>query len=250
MPRAGRIFEEGRIYHVYNRVGVEQFGVKVTELADILGKSRDGESCWMRWSVERRPHHGGQSSIAVLDTCQNVLCEGGGVVNGGHEDGREGRGRAAKKRAAQAIEALAVRMVETSDAVCRHLPLSDELRDELRFTRSIKARAARKRQIKRLAGLLRQDEETTAAIQAALDAVGRANRAERDAFQRIERLRDALCDPDEFAGAIERAVAEFPGLDRQTIKRLARNVHQTGDKRAFREIFRRLRALAEVADDV
>jgi ribosome-associated protein len=171
-------------------------------------------------------------------------------VGGGHDDRREGRGRAAKKRAAQAVEALAVRMVETGDAVCRRLPLSDELRDELRFARSIKARSARKREIKHLAALLRQDEEATSAIQAALDAVGRADRAERDAFQRIERLRDALCDPDEFAEAIERAVAELPGLDRDAITGLAASVHKTGDKRSFREIFRRLRALEEAADDV
>jgi ribosome-associated protein len=176
--------------------------------------------------------------------------KGDDSVDGGHDDGREGRGRSAKKRAAQAVEALAIRMIETSDGTCRRLPLTDELRDELRFARSIKARSARKRQIKHLAGLLRQDEEATAAIQAVLDAVGRAGRAEREAFQRIEELRDALCDPDEFAEAIERAVAEFPGLDRQTITRLARSVHHTGDKRAFREIFRRLRTLAEAADDV
>jgi len=35
-------------------VGVERFGVKVTELADVLGKSCDGVSCWMRRGVERR----------------------------------------------------------------------------------------------------------------------------------------------------------------------------------------------------
>ncbi len=175
---------------------------------------------------------------------------GDAVVDGGHDDTREGRGRSAKKRAAQAIEALAARMVETSDAICKRLPLTDELRDELQFARSIKARAARKRQIKRLAGLLRQDEEATAAIQAALDTVGRANRTERDAFQRIERLRDALCDPDEFTEAIEEAVAELPGLDRKAVTRLARSVQQTGDKRASREIFRRLRALTEASPEV
>ena len=35
-------------------VGIERFGVKVTELADVLGKSRDGVSCWRRRGVERR----------------------------------------------------------------------------------------------------------------------------------------------------------------------------------------------------
>ena len=35
-------------------VGIERFGVKVAELADVLGKSRDGVSCWMRRGVKRR----------------------------------------------------------------------------------------------------------------------------------------------------------------------------------------------------
>ena len=160
-------------------------------------------------------------------------------------DKREGRGRGARTRAAQAVEALAVRMVESSDALCKRLPLPDQLRESLIQARSIKARSARKRQIKHLAGLLRRDEESAMAVQAALDAVGRSNRAERDAFRRIEELRDALCDPDRFREAIERAAEELPGFERPAFTRLARRVHQTGDKRASREIFRRLRALTD-----
>lgn len=168
----------------------------------------------------------------------------------GRYDEPEGRGRSAKKRAAQAVEALAVRMVEAGDAVCKRLPLTDEVREDLQRTRGIKARGARKRQIKHLAGLLRQDPELVTAIQAALDAVGRTTRSERDAFQRIEQMRDALCDPDSFAAALERAAGEIPGLDRQTITNLAKKVHLTGDKRAFREIFRRLRVLAEASAEL
>ncbi len=166
---------------------------------------------------------------------------------GSRNDGRDGRGRSEKKRAARAVEALAVRMVEAGDAICDRLPLTDDLREELRRARRIKAHVARKRQIKHLAGLLRQDQESTTAIQVALDAVGRTSRAERDAFQRIERMRDALCDPDGFAEALEQASGELPGLDRQRFTRLAKSVHRTGDKRAFREIFRRLRALMDAS---
>jgi len=165
----------------------------------------------------------------------------------GPDDEREGRGRSEKRREAQAIEVLAVRMVESSDAICKRLPLTDELREDLRKIRKIKARGALKRQIKHLAGLLRRDQESVTAIQAALGAAGRTNRAERDAFRRIEQLRDALCDPDGFAEALERAADELAGLDRQTFTRLAKSVHKTGDKRASREIFRRLRTLTEAS---
>jgi hypothetical protein len=43
-----------RIRELIGLVGVERFGVKVTELADVLGKSRDGVSLWMRRGVTRR----------------------------------------------------------------------------------------------------------------------------------------------------------------------------------------------------
>ena len=168
------------------------------------------------------------------------------MVEDRHEE-REGRGRSEKKRAAQAVEALAVRLVEASEALCKSLDLPDKLRDSLDQARRITARSARKRQLKHLAGLLRRDEESAVAVQAALDAVGRSTRAERDYFHHIEELRDGLCDPDRFAEAIERAAGELPGLDRQAFTRLAQRVHRTGDKRASREIFRRLRALTEAS---
>jgi ribosome-associated protein len=170
------------------------------------------------------------------------------VVKEPHEE-REGRGRGAKKRAAQAVEALAVRMIESSEATCKRLPLPDELRVGLNQARSITARGARKRQLKYLAGLLRRDEVSAVAVQAALDGVGRSNRAEQDLFHHIEELRDALCDPDRFTEAIECTAEELPGLDRRVFTRLARRVHRTGDKRASREIFRRLRALTEARSE-
>jgi hypothetical protein len=41
----------------------------------------------------------------------------------------------------------------------------------------------------------------------------------------------------------------LPGLDRRVFTRLAQKVHRTGDKRASREIFRRLRALTEACSE-
>ena len=170
------------------------------------------------------------------------------VVEDPHYE-REGRGRSEKKRAAQAIGALASQMIEASEAVCKRLPLSEDIRDVLDLARRSTARGARKRELKHLAGLLRRDEETVDAVRTALNDVGRSSRADRDLFHRIEDLRDALCDPDRFAEALETAAAEVPGLDRQAISRLARRVHENGDKRSFREIFRRLRVLVEASSE-
>lgn len=162
---------------------------------------------------------------------------------------RNGISRSAKKREAQAVEALATRMVESSEGLAKRLPLPEEIRQELETARRIKSRSARKRELKHLASLLRRDEEAIQAVRAALDSVGQVNRAERDRFHRIESLRDALCDPDRFSESIEVAAAEVPGFDCQTFTGLARRVHENGDKRAFREIFRRLRMLLEASSE-
>jgi len=50
----GRNLEVVRIRELIGMVGVERFGVKVTELADVLGKLRDGVSLWVRRGVARR----------------------------------------------------------------------------------------------------------------------------------------------------------------------------------------------------
>ncbi len=50
----GRDPEIVTIRDLVGLVGIERFGVKVTELADALGKSRDGVSLWMRRGVVRR----------------------------------------------------------------------------------------------------------------------------------------------------------------------------------------------------
>ena len=50
----GRSSEIVKMRELIGTVGIERFGVKVAELADVLGKSRDGVSCWMRRGVRRR----------------------------------------------------------------------------------------------------------------------------------------------------------------------------------------------------
>ncbi len=163
------------------------------------------------------------------------------------EEERQGRGRTAKKLVAQTFDVLAAQMVETGAGVCQRLPLPDALRAELDLARRITTHGALKRQIKRLAGLLRHDEETAAAVRSVLDGVNRQSRAERDHFHRLEELRDGLCDPERFAAALEQVASELPALDRPALTRLARSVHATANKRDAREIFRRLRAASEGA---
>jgi len=157
----------------------------------------------------------------------------------------EGRGRSAKKRAAKEVEALAVRLVELRPSEIAKLPLSAPLAAELRLARSTEGHSSRKRQIKHLAGLLRHADEERAAIETVLAGCEVQEAYDRQAFHRLEELRDRLCDPAGSAAALAEVTQTWPEIDGEKLAALARSVHASGDKRAAREIFRRLRKVSE-----
>jgi ribosome-associated protein len=166
------------------------------------------------------------------------------------EEGRSlGRGRSAKKREAKAIEELAQRLTEITSAELGKLPKSPELSKEIEVARNTRGNSSRKRQIKHLAGMLRGHEEQRLAIEAALDGQSVMQRQESLAFHHLEELRDRLCAPDTFPAALTEARSLYPHLDDGKITRLASSVHEHNDKKAAREIFRRLRKAAEATDD-
>jgi ribosome-associated protein len=152
-----------------------------------------------------------------------------------------GPSRSAKKRAAHQIEELAFELAEMAEAEWRKLPASPELREEILQARETRGHGARKRQIKHLAGVLRRDEEETAALRDFLDGHHALQLAEKKTFHTLEELRDRLCDPVLFDAALQEVGRSCPGVDAAEIARLARLVQASEDRRAFREIFRRLR---------
>ncbi len=161
------------------------------------------------------------------------------------EKQEEGRGRSAQKRAAKAVEELAQRLVDLSDSAASSLPLSPEMAKELHLARNTRGHGSRKRQIKHLAGALRHNEEERAQIESALDGVDQVQRQEVTAFHQLEELRDRLCSPTDFDSALQEARDLYPQLDANKLAGLARSVHASSDKKAYREIFRRLRKAAE-----
>lgn len=152
-----------------------------------------------------------------------------------------GPSRSAKKRAAQQVELLAHELAEMAEADWRKLPASPELRDEIRQARETHGHGARKRQIKHLAGVLRRDEEKTAALRDFLDGHHARQLAEKKTFHTLEELRDRLCDPALYEAALQEVERSCPGADSAEIARLARVAQGSDDRRAYREIFRRLR---------
>ena len=165
-----------------------------------------------------------------------------------NNDEIEGRGRSAKKREAKAVEQLAQRLADLPESELAALPQDPELAREIALVRSTSGHSSRKRQIKHLAGLLRRDDEKREKIAGALDNQVVSQRQEILAFHHLEELRDRLCSTATFETALAEVRSTYPQIDDAKLARLAGSVHEHGDKRAAREIFRRLRQAEETRD--
>ena len=167
------------------------------------------------------------------------------MINDEHEGERPSR--TARKRAAREVEDLARQLVDLPEGQWRKLPASPEVRAEIRQARETKGHGSRKRQTKHLAGVLRACEEGIEPLRDFLSENGREHLLEKKAFHELEGLRDRLCDADLFPAALEETGRLMPGIDLEVVARLARSYHATGDVKAFREIFRRLRRSRQAA---
>jgi ribosome-associated protein len=165
--------------------------------------------------------------------------------------------RSAQRRAALDVLELGEQLVGMTAAQLGRLPIPDALMPHIRDTQRITSHGARKRQVAFLAKQMRKlDDEELDAIRDAMSKDGEAARKETAAMHRIEALRDALLGDDGDAAMTE-LLAAHPDADRQHLRQLVRNAHEERKRnkppRAFRELFRALKALeaqgAAVADD-
>lgn len=152
--------------------------------------------------------------------------------------------KSALKRAAKEVEALAAELAGVADPVLAGLELPEDLAAEVALARRTEAHGARKRQVKHLAGLLRQRPEATAAIRDHLRGQSERHWQEQQVFHQVEAWRDRLCDPDRAEAALAELRQRAPGLDQRELARLSRSACH-GDKAAARQVFRRLREVAE-----
>jgi len=149
--------------------------------------------------------------------------------------------RTKKKQQAKQIEQIAEQLVELTDNRFSQLDLPASIAREAEQARSTKGRSSQRRQLKRLAGMLRKSEDASEGLLAQLANLDQVSRGEKKQFHQLEKLRDRLCEENSFAVAFDEMLELTPNIDRKAISRLARSVHQHEDRRAFREIFRRLR---------
>jgi len=146
-----------------------------------------------------------------------------------------------RKQQAKAFEQIAEQLAAMPETQFSRLQMAEELVSEVRLVRETSGRSSHKRQLKHLAAVLRQQEEDQGALLEQLQGLDQVARSEKRDFHRLEDLRDRLCEKTSFEAAFAEMLSQYPQIDRNTIARLARSVHQHADKRAFREIFRRLR---------
>ncbi len=149
--------------------------------------------------------------------------------------------RTKRKQLAKEVERIAERLVAMPDKALAQLKLPVEIAAEVEEARATQGRSSHKRQIKHLAGMLRRQEDDLLELMPQLESLDQVTRGEKQEFHRLERLRERLCDAQSFDAAFSEMLELYPQVDRNTIARLARSVHQHGDRRAYREIFKRLR---------
>ncbi|OEU72978.1 MAG: hypothetical protein BA864_09320 [Desulfuromonadales bacterium C00003093] len=146
-----------------------------------------------------------------------------------------------KKQLAKEIEQMASQLTVLPEKQLRQLTLSAELADEVELARSTKGRGSQKRQVKHLAAALRKRDDELQALLGQLQSLDQVGRSEKKEFHRLEKLRDRLCDKNSLEDAFKEMLNLCPDIDHKTISRLIRSVHEHNDRRAFREIFKRLR---------
>jgi ribosome-associated protein len=157
-----------------------------------------------------------------------------------------GPSRSQQRREALEVLALGEKLVALTDAQLAKLPVPDSLLPHIRDCRRITAHIAHKRQLAFLAKQMRrEDDETLEAIRDALDEHGETARREVAAMHRVEAWRERLIA--EGDAALAALLDEYPSADRQHLRQLVRNAiderNRNRPPRAFRELYRELRAL-------
>lgn len=155
--------------------------------------------------------------------------------------------RTKKKQQAKQIEEVAEQLVGLTDNQFSQIDLPVAIAREAEQARVTKGRSSQRRQLKHLAGMIRKSEDALEGLLNQLATLDQVSRGEKKQFRQLEKLRDRLCDAASFATAFEEMLELVPDIDRKAISRLARSVHQHDDRRASREIFRRLRDESEGA---
>lgn len=167
-----------------------------------------------------------------------------------------------KKRQFKQTEQAAAELAEFSDRDLGKLPASDILKHEILACRGLKA-GARKRQIKYLAKVMREDDLES--IYTFLAEKKGSHLKSQKQFHEAERLRDAMInealhdyqyclqehidwDMNWRSPEIEEVMSRYPQLDESEIRKVVHGFVRTRNKSHYRELFRMMKAAIDQHD--
>jgi ribosome-associated protein len=143
-----------------------------------------------------------------------------------------------------ALQALGASLVELGPGQLAAIEMPEALREAVLAAKRIASREARRRQLQYIGRLMRDVDP--APIRAKLDAWRGQSRDATAALHRVERWRERLLAEED---ALTELASQFPAADLQRLRTLVRNARdeQAGAKppRAFRELFRAIKAVVE-----
>ena len=160
-----------------------------------------------------------------------------------------GPSKSQRKRDSTALQKMGAELVALSADRLKKIEMPENLRDALLDAQRFTKNEAKRRQMQLVGKIMRSVE--TEPLQAALDEVNGVSAAATAKQHRLERLRARLMEDDAVFAEV---ATDYPGADLQHLRQLRRNAvkeaEQSKPPRAFRELFRQLRQLADAAEKV
>ena len=147
-----------------------------------------------------------------------------------------------RKKEMHELQALGVALVELPESQLAAMQIAEQLLEAVLEAKRIKSHEGKRRQLQYIGRLMRDVDP--APLRAQLDALTGHSAQEAARHRRLEALREKLLADDE---ALTAYVSEHAGADLQGLRTLIRNARREQKEarppRAFRELFRVLKAL-------
>jgi len=150
-----------------------------------------------------------------------------------------------RKREAHELLDLAKKLISMPEARLRHMPMDNDLREEVEFARNIRAHGARKRQLMTVGKMLRKRDSDE--LVDAVKNIDQKNRQLNARFHHIEAWRDRIVEGNDQD--LSELLEQSPDINVQTLRQLIRNAKkeiQLGNSpTAARKLFKLLRETDE-----
>lgn len=162
----------------------------------------------------------------------------------GKDPGMERKSKSQVKREMLALQSLGEQLTELSPAQISKIDMPEDLREAVLFARTLKKDESRRRHLQYIGTLMRDIDPEP--IQKFLDNLRRGQRHEAELFRKLEKWRDELIDGND--SLMEDIMNQFPGIDRQQLRRLVLNARKEKEvdkpPKSSRALFRYLRELS------